>query len=143
MLKTRAVSHASLIYAAGAMFLSCGRSNIVRKKQVVFRGLLAGARDRDFLQKMLFFERFSRLREDAKWPKHWPAWVVLDLCAEGDFRRFFGALVGRKGFRAQEEARAEDNASVPRTADTSILCACGGSRKNLQVRALAKCCAGQ
>ena len=85
---------------------------------------------------MLFFERFSRLREDAKWPKHWPAWVVLDLCAEGDVRRFFGARVGRKGFRAQKEARAEESASVPRTANTSILCACGGSRKNLQVRAL-------
>ena len=36
VLKTRAVSQASLIYAAGAVFLSCGRSNIVRKNQVVF-----------------------------------------------------------------------------------------------------------
>ena len=49
---------------------------------------------------------------------------------------FFGARIGRKGFRSQEEARAEDHASVPRTANTNILCACGGSRKNLQVRAL-------
>ena len=87
-------------------------------------------------KKWWFFERFSRLRENAKWPKHWPAWAVLDLCAEGDYRGFFGARIGRKGFRSQEEARAEDNASVPRTANTSILCACGRSRKNLQVRAL-------
>ena len=101
-----------------------------------FRGLLAGAGDRDFLQEMVFFERFSRLREHAKWPKHWPAWVVLDLCAEGDFRRFFEARIGRKGFRSREEAPQRNNASVPRTANTGILSACGGSRKNLQVRAL-------
>ena len=91
---------------------------------------------------MVFFERFSRFREVAKWPKHWPAWVVLDLCAEGDFRRFFGARIGRKGFWSQEEARAEDNASVPRTANTSILFACGGSRKNLKVRALCEMLSG-
>ena len=65
--------------------------------------------------------------EDAKWPKHWPARVILELWARADFKPVF------RGDRLAVAfpVGTGDIENVPRTANCSILRAFGGSHKNL------------
>ena len=63
------------------------------------------------------------LCEDVKWPKHWLAWVILELSARANCEPFLDVAVARWCLRSEEETRGQDIDSVLRTTNSGALCA--------------------
>ena len=55
-----------------------------------------------------------------EWPRHWPAWVILDLSARADSKSFLDVAVARRSLGREEGTKGQDIDSVPRTANGSI-----------------------